>query len=129
MESCPRKQEVGWTIKHTVFIVYMYMTCKVSHWTSYFTGDKAPVVAFTLQQVGWSNGGSHLKSMSLYIRTKYRTHSMSCDLIHCVRMHPYTCTPENTYHVHTQLAKVGAELGPLSPVDPLHMRAHGYGSA
>ena len=67
--------------------------------------------------------------MLLYIRTKYRTHSMSCDLIHCVRMHAYTCTPENMYRVHTQLAKVGAEPGPLSPVDPLHMRAHGYGSA
>ena len=46
MESCPRKQEMGWTIKHTVFIVYMYMTRKVSHWTSYFMGDKATVVAF-----------------------------------------------------------------------------------
>ena len=84
MESCPRKQEMGWTIKHTV---YMYMTCKVSHWTSYFMGDKATVVAFTLQQVGWSNGGSHLKSMSLYVRTKYR---MSCGCV--TRYTAYVCT-------------------------------------
>ena len=41
--------------------------------------------------------------MSMNVRTKYRTHSMSCDLIHCVRMHTYTHMAEITYRVHTQL--------------------------
>ena len=68
-------------------------------------GNSCGLQLDTLQQVGWSNGGSHLKSMSLYVRTKYKTHSMSCDLMHCVCMHTYTCTPENTYRANTQLTE------------------------